>query len=417
MRTERILIKPAHPDYASVRHACATSRKIFNSANYYIRQAFFNGEIISWQQADKYIKLHFKNHYSAIPNAASQTIIKTLGKDWKSFFNGLKQWKKQPNLFHARPKLPNYGKKLKTYIQPFQALRCNEGRIEFPKKLNINPIKVRCCNNQDIQEKDPNKHIIKEIRFVPHGQCFWIEVVYDETKVQPDVASNVLLDKSRVIAIDYGIDNFLTIVSNAVELKPLLVKGKVIKSINQRYNKRKAYYQSQNNTAMIHKLSVNRFCQLNDFFHKVSHKLLNYCLTNDIGKVIIGKNKGWRQHINIGKSNNQTFTQIPYNAMTDKLRYKLAVYGIEVVEQEESYTSKSDALALDILPQYDGQTKYRFKGKRKKRGLYQSSTGKLINADVNGAMNILRKVIGDGFVKDLADKGFVFNPINWQVAS
>ena len=422
MRAERILIKPAHKNYARFLYACGQSRKVFNVANYEIRQAFFNGEILSWQTADKMIKLHFAEHYNSLPNAASQTIIKTLGKDWKSFFKALQSWKKNPSAFKARPKPPYYAKKLKTYIHSFQSMQCIDNYIHFPKKLGIEPIQIKCCDNQSIQEKDKDKHIIKEIRFVPHGQCFWLEVVFDENKALKDNKNDALLSKERAIAIDYGVDNFLTIVSNVVELKPLLIKGKVIKSINQRYNKKKAYYQSQGNKAMIKKLSVKRFCQLNDAFHKISHQLLNYCLKNDIGTVVIGKNNGWKQSINIGKVNNQKFVNIPYNNMTQKLKYKLEAYGIDVIEQEESYTSKSDALVCDNLPVYGGkkvdkenkQQKHKFLGKRIKRGLYQSSCGKLINADVNGAINILRKVIGDGFVKDLANKGFVFNPITWH---
>jgi putative transposase len=416
MRTERILIKPDHKNHASFRYACGQANKVSNLANYQIRQAFFNGEILSWASADKIIKLHFEEHYSSIPNAASQAIIKRLGKDWKSFFKALQSWKKNPNKFKARPKPPKRGYKLKTYTHPFQSMQCIDNEIHFPKKLNILPIKVRCCENQALREKDKAKHIIKEIRFVPHGHCFWLEVVHDEHKALKTNKMDVLLNKDRALAIDYGVNNFLTIVTNVVELNPLLINGKVIKSINQRYNKKKAYYQSQGNKAMIEKLGVRRFCQLTDIFHKISHQLLNYCLLNDIGTVVIGKNDGWKQDINIGKVNNQTFVNIPYNSMTQKIKYKLEEFGIDVIEQEESYTSKSDALVCDSLPTYgvkkeEKKQKHTFKGKRVKRGLYQSSIGKLINADVNGALNILRKVIGDGFIVNLANKGFVFNPV------
>lgn len=138
----------------------------------------------------------------------------------------------------------------------------------------------------------------------------------------------------------------------------------------------------------------------------------------NIGRIVIGKNAQWKNEINIGKVNNQKFTAIPHNALIEKITYKLAAYGIDIEVKEESYTSKSDALACDILPKYEkgNNGNYTFKGKRIKRGLYHSSIGKLINADVNGAINILRKAIGDGFVKDLINKGFVFNPVTWQTA-
>ena len=416
MRTERILIKPNHQAFVPIKMACINACKIYNSANYQIRQAFFNGEIIKWSSADKIIKLHQEKLYSSVPNAASQAVIKKLGDDWKSFFKSLKSFKKSPSKFKKRPKPPKYNDKVKTYIQPFQSLKCVDNYIHFPKKTGINPIKTINCENQGILEKDEKRKIIKEIRFVPHGHCFWLEIIYDP-KIK-NKKENVLLDKERVIGIDLGINNLLTIVSNVENLAPLLVKGKVIKSINQRYNKRKAYYQSQNNNAMIEKISVKRFCQLNDFFHKVSHNLLQYCLKNNLGKVIIGKNDQWKNKINIGKVNNQKFTTIPYNSLIQKINYKLENYVIEVVEKEESYTSKSDALVCDILPKYDKKQtkKYKFLGKRLKRGLYRSSNGKLINADVNGAINILRKVIGDDFVKGLANKGYVYNPVIWCFA-
>jgi putative transposase len=417
MKTERILIKPSNKAFLPIKMACINTCKIYNSANYQMRQAFFNGEKIKWSSADKIIKLKQEKLYSSIPNAASQAIIKKLGDDWNSFFKALKSFKKSPSKFKKRPKPPKYSDKIKSYTQPFQALKCIDNYIHFPKKMGINPIKTMHCENQDIQEKDKKRKIISEIRFIPHGHCFWLEIVYDQN-VKEKKEKKVLLDKERVIGIDLGINNLLTIVSNVESLTPLLVKGKVIKSINQRYNKKKAYYQAQKNTAMIEKLSVKRFCQLSDFFHKVSHNLLQYCLKNNLGKVIIGKNDQWKNKINIGKVNNQKFTNIPYNSLIEKIKYKLENYGIEVIENEESYTSKSDALVCDILPKYtEKQTKkHTFLGKRLKRGLYLSSNKKLINADVNGAINILRKVIGDGFVKILANKGYVYNPVIWCFA-
>lgn len=141
---------------------------------------------------------------------------------------------------------------------------------------------------------------------------------------------------------------------------------------------------------------------------------MTLCLENDIGQIIIGKNIDWKQSVNIGKRNNQQFVSIPHNKLIEQIRYKAQAMGIEIRETEEAYTSKADALALDVLPTYKKGVKHTFSGTRKKRGLYQSSIGKLLNADVNGAMNILRKVIGDDFVKGLADRGCVFQPMRWQ---
>jgi putative transposase len=166
------------------------------------------------------------------------------------------------------------------------------------------------------------------------------------------------------------------------------------------------------NKSMVEKIGLNRYLKLQDYMHKASNQVIQYCLKNDIGKIVIGKNKDWKQNINIGKVNNQKFVNIPFESLISKIEYKAKNHNIEVILQEESYTSKSDALALDNLPKYNKKDnkKHSFLGKRVKRGLYQSSIGKLINADINGAINILRKAIGDGFVQNLVNKGYVFNP-------
>lgn len=404
MRVERQLIKPNDRNYKAVKQACVKAKVLYNQANYYLRQSFFDGEFRSWQKVDKTMKFLHKEQYNSIPNAGSQSIIKRLGANWKGFFNANSDFKKNPDRYTGRPKPPNYSKNLQTYSQPFQALKCVDNHIYFPKKLGIEPIKIISHDNQETLSKDGK---ISEIRFVPHGHCFWLEVIYKEDELK----QKVLLNKSNYIAADLGINNLLTIVSNQT-LQPLLINGKVIKSINQQYNKRVAFYRSKNKPSMIKRLTIERFNKIDDYFHKVSYFLINYCLKNDIGTIVIGKNEGWKNEINLGRVTNQKFVNIPFEKLINLIEYKAESYGIEVIIREESYTSKSDALALDKLPIFDKKTKekHTFLGKRKKRGLYQSSIGKLINADVNGGINILRKEVGDDFVKNLIDSGCVFQP-------
>jgi putative transposase len=419
-KTERILIKPDNGHHKKVHRLCMRSAKVYDQALYYFRQAFFNHETFSWFEADKLLKLKHADLYNQLPNAISQQVIKKLGSDFKSFWQAHKAYKKQPDKFKARPKIPCYrGKKgAKTAIQPAQGLSVIDGQLVFPKKMQLQPLSIHCCKAQALLAKKDTT-IIKEIRYVPHGSCYWIEIIYNEAKTLDENQLNkrkIKLNPNNVFSLDLGINNLVTLISNKADFQPLLFSGKPIKSLNQRFNKQKAVLQNKGHKRLMAHQSVKRFCHINDYFHKVSRKIVELCLENDIGKLVIGKNKHWKQDINIGKTNNQKFVSIPYQSLIEKITYKAQAYGIEVIEQEEAYTSKADSLACDPIPRYKKDRKLVFSGKRKKRGLYQSSVGKLLNADVNGAINILRKVIGDDFVKNLADKGAVFAPMRWKPA-
>jgi putative transposase len=417
--TERILIKPNHSHYNNVRKLCRETASVSNQALYYFRQSFFNHETIKWAAIDKLLKLKHSDKYNVIPNAISQSVIKKIGTDFKAFWQAYKQWQKQPSKFKAKPKIPNY-RALKTAIQPAQGISIRDGYLIFPSKLSLNPMKIRCASKQSVLAKSENA-IVKEIRYVPHGSCFWLEIVYDENKIlHQDIINKrkIKLNEKNVLSIDIGVNNLATLVSNKPDFKPVLISGKPVKSLNQRYNKKKAELQSLAHRKMIGHQSVGRFCAINDYFHKVSHYIVELCIQSDIGHIVIGKNSDWKQNVNIGKVNNQKFVSIPFASLISKITYKAEQYGIKVTMQEESYTSKADSLALDTLPTYQKghSTKHTFSGKRIKRGLYQSVTGKLLNADVNGAINILRKVIGDGFVKNLSNRGAVFAPMRWTPA-
>lgn len=413
--TERILIKPNHSHHKGVKALCRETATITNQALYYFRQAFFNHEPIKWAQVDKLMKVRHSDKYDAIPNAISQQVIKKIGTDFKAFWQAYKQWQSHPENFKAKPRIPHY-QKLKTAIQPAQGVSIRDGHLVFPKKLGLIPIKIHCVNEQAVLTKSDNA-VVKELRYVPHGSCFWLEIVYEQDKVLSQEHLNkrkTKLNANNLFSLDLGINNLVTLVSNKPGFTPILFSGTPVKSLNQRFNKHKAELQSSGHGRVIAHQSVKRFCQISDYFHKVSHEIIEQCLAEDVGKLVIGINPGWKQQVNIGKVNNQKFVSIPFQSLIDKITYKAKQFGIEVICQEESYTSKADALACDNLPVY-GKVKGKpvFSGRRTKRGLYQSSVGKLINADVNGAINILRKVIGNDFVQGLLDKGAVFAPMRW----
>ncbi|MDJ0516226.1 MAG: transposase [Trichodesmium sp. MO_231.B1] len=220
-----------------------------------------------------------------------------------------------------------------------------------------------------------------EVRIVPATSCYIIEVVY-EKKHQPQI------DSTYVAGIDLGIDRLVAISTNKPGVKPMLVNGQPLKSVNQLYNKRKAKYQSvlkgqKKTSRKIEALTYHRNRFVENYLHNTSKLVVNYLVTNRIGIVVIGQNDNWKQGANIGKKNNQNFTQIPHSQLIQQITYKCQLAGVKVIETEESYTSKTSAIDLEK------PCKHRtYVGKRVKRGLFRSATGIVINADVNGSLQI-----------------------------
>lgn len=236
---------------------------------------------------------------------------------------------------------------------------------------------------------------IKEIRIIPkfNARFFEVQYIYEVKEEQRN------LDKTHALAIDFGINNLATCVTN--KGKSFIIDGKKLKSINQWFNKHNAYLQSIKDKQKYGKkptlrqkyLYTSRNNKVNDYMSKAARKIINYCLENNIGTLVCGYNETFQRNSNIGKVNNQTFVNIPFGKLREKLEYLCKLYSLKFVEQEESYTSKSSFFDIDILPKWKANNSqiYPFLGKRIKRGLYQSSTGYTLNADVNGALNILRK--------------------------
>lgn len=234
---------------------------------------------------------------------------------------------------------------------------------------------------------------IKEVRIVPrnNGQFFTIQYVYEQPLEQKNV------DSSKALAIDIGLNNLATCVDT--DGASFLVDGKKLKSINRLYNKQKARLQSvamkqgHKYTKRMDSLTLKRNHQVNDYIKKSARIIMDYCIENQIGNLVVGYTEDFKRNINIGKKNNQQFTQIPFGNLREQLSNLCERYGILYKEQEESYTSKSSFFDNDKLPKWNpsDETKHTFSGKRVKRGLYRTSTGYEFNADVNGALNILRK--------------------------
>jgi putative transposase len=386
---ERHVINRQHQFWNICDQLAFKSKDLYNAANYIQRQYFFD--------SGKYHTLPtlyhlIKNHqaYRALPTKVSKQICKVLVLAWTGFVSAMKAWKKGPSKFLGQPRIPQYkhktdGRNVVVYSDESVS---RPGLRKGFVVLSQSGIKI----STKIESVD-------QVRIVPQKTCYVIEVVY--TAVVPQQTTGY------TAAIDLGLSNLMTATSNNPGIKPLIVNGKPLKAINQLFNKRKSIAQSNNAIRQALDLVHKRNHRVSNYLHTASRRVINWCLANGISQLIVGKNHGWKQEINIGKSNNQHFTAIPHARLIQMLEYKGALAGIKVITTEEAYTSIASALDGDQLPKY-GKATPSFSGKRLKRGLYRSASGSLINADVNGSLNIGRKVIPD-FVKGI--EGLPFIPV------
>jgi len=376
------------------------SKNLYNYTNYVIRQSFINsGKLPSeYDLTGKFAK-RGQPDYKAMPSAQSaQQVIKLLFKNWKSFFKANKAYNNNPSKFKARPKMPTYKKRDGHNIIIFTAqnTKIKDGYIHFPKKAKIDPIKTKVST-------------LKQVRIIPQSTCFVVEIVFEREVKKVDLVNDTWL------SIDLGLNNLVTTFNN-IGKKPFIINGKSVKSINQYYNKKKAKLMSfigdRGTSNQILSLTHKRNNKIDDFMHKTSRYIIDYAIEHKIEKIIIGDNIDWKQSINIGKKNNQKFVSIPHLKLINQIQYKAQEVGIEVILTEESYTSKTDNLALEPLKKVgDTTTPKPYLGRRVKRGLFRSSTMRMVNADVNGAIGIARKVVCERPISELlANRGLVTSP-------
>jgi putative transposase len=386
----------------TIAEMCRASNDIYNQANFLVKKEFNETrKFLGFYHLDKMMKvtpnLDGEINYYRLKAQTTQQILKLLEKNWKSFFRSIKDWKKNPHKYKGMPKPPNFRKSGDKYLIIYtnQNAKIKDGFLKLSKQLSI--------QIPEYVGKDFSK--FNQVRILPKNKGYRIEIIYTQEVQNND------LDYNKYASIDMGLDNLVALVSNT---QPILFSGKILKSFNQWYNKRKAKLSSVKDkmkykgyTKQLYKLEEDRENFTKDYLHKVSKQIITHCIKNDIGNLVIGKNSNWKDSINLGKRTNQKFVQIPHAKLIAYLRYKCELVGINLIEHEESYTSKCDALALEEVKKHDD-----YLGKRVKRGLFQSSVGKLINADVNGALNILRKVVGDSrYVLEIINSGLLLNPI------
>ena len=250
-----------------------------------------------------------------------------------------------------------------------------------------------------IEVKTNHAQSIDQVRIVPRKGFYVVEVIYEKATKQAPV------NPSYYAGIDIGVNNLAALASNKPGFTPVVVNGRPVKSTNQFYNKRKAALQKKlgtiGTTQRMERMTNKRNRRIDQYMHTASKRVVDLLVKEGIGILCIGKNDAWKQEANMGKRNNQNFVQIPHARFIAMLTYKAEPVGIRVEVTEESYTSKASLLDMDPLPvrNNDDETKHTFSGKRVKRGLYRASNGRSINADINGAGNIIRKVAPDAFSK------------------
>jgi putative transposase len=390
---EQIQINKNHELWPYCDKICFAAKNLYNYANYITRQEFINNnKWIRYRKLNKTLKEH--ETYKNLPAQTAQQTLRLLDRNWKSFFKAMKEWRKDKEKFNGKPKLPKYKKKNGRSIAIFTNQQCKikDGYLTFPKT--------------DLKLKTRVEGKLKEVRIVPKGSVYVIEIVYEK-----EVAETKKLPK-RIAGIDLGLDNFATLVNN-IGIKPIVINGKVIKSINQYYNKKKAelmsYVGNRGTSNRIKKLSIKRDNKIKDLMHKISRFVVNWCKQYDIDTLIVGYNAGWKQEIELGKINNQNFVSIPFNTFINMLKYKCEEEGINFILVEESYTS-----GCSFLDNEEINKKNYNSNRRIKRGLFRSNKGILINADVNSGYNIIRKVFPEAFAEGI--EGVGLHPVRLNIA-
>ncbi len=398
--TEQHVIDRDDPRYSVIDAAAFASKNLYNAANYEIRQAYiFEGRYLSYNEMDRRMKGH--EAYKALPAKVSQKVLDQLDQAWKSFFEARKRYRYDPSKFLGEPRLPKYKDKAKgrnVLIYTDQAISrkgLKRGLI-CPSML---PIEVKTRQTS-----------IDQVRIVPRHGYYVVEIVYERQVLQANVNPDLCA------GVDLGITNLAAIASNKPGFIPRLVNGRPLKAMNQWYNKRKAQLQKKlgkpGTTHQMEQLTNKRNRRINHALHTASKQAIDLLVKEGIGTLIIGKNDSWKQEVEMGTRNNQNFVQIPHARFIDMLTYKAELVGIRVILTEESYTSKASFLDLDLLPVRDPMRteEPKFSGRRVKRGLYRASGKRYLNADVNGAYNIIRKGKPDAFnAKEVA--GCVVHPV------
>ena len=378
--TEKEIIYSTDDRFDLIKELCHLSKNLYNASLYDVRQHYFETKSYrTWQsQRPIFTKNHNQDYYALQSHLAGEVLMQ-VGRQFIGFFN---------NKTNKKKRIPKYKDKNDYNVVTFPKITISkQNEFDDDKQLYTYTLCKRSYNLK-IKSTQPN---IKMVKFV-----------YDEVndvikcfKIYEVECKKIKKDNARYFSIDLGLNNIVAIYNN-IGIRPLLYNGRPIKSINQYYNKTNAKLRSElpNNlksSTRLRQLSFKRNNKIDYEMHKISSHIINEAVKNNISKIFIGKNVGWKTEINIGRRNNQNFVNIPHTKLISQLLYKGLLNGIEVIVTEESYTSKASFFDKDKLPIYGESDNLKFSGERIKRGLYRDSKENLWNADLNGAGNIMRK--------------------------
>ena len=379
--TEREIIYSTDERFDLIKNLCHLSKNLYNASLYDVRQYYFETKSYrTWQSQAPLFSKNKQPDYYALQSHLAQQVLMQVGRQFLSFFN---------NKSNKKKRIPKYKDKNGYNVITFNKVTISR-QVDFDEDRQIYTYTLcKRSYNLKIKSTKPN---VKMVKFV-----------YDEVndlikcfKIYEVERPKLKKDNSRYFSIDPGLNNIVSIYNN-IGIRPLLYNGRPIKSINQYYNKTNAKLRSElpNNiksSKRLKQLSFKRNNKIDYEMHKISTHIINEAVKNNISKIIIGNNVGWKNEINIGRRNNQNFVNIPHTKLFNQLLYKGLLNGIEVIFTEESYTSKASFFDKDELPVYGKNDNYKFSGKRITRGLYKDIKGNLWNADLNGGGNIMRKV-------------------------
>lgn len=400
---------------------CRLSKELYNRCNFLMRRSWFSNveakkqdPEAEWKpqpglpelvQETKDLECFGRLHNT---KTAKQTIRKCVS-DWSNFRASLKAYKKNPSLFLRRPKPPYYKDSMAQVIFYNETIRNGQTGKELDRLEPTNG-----CFSLPWDGR-PYKQVV----VTPKKFGFVVDVQYDSNDRKEKKKSRKRMSKKRICSIDIGLNNLAAITLGQKRSKgfqmltnPILVNGRVPKSFNQWYNKQLAKQMSNGAKSPSKRILRKRYFRIENYFHHVSKFVVDLCLEHGIPRIVIGRNKGWKNGMNLGRRTNQKFHSMPFHLLIEKIRYKAALEGIEVVLTEEAYTSKASFLDGDPLPRWEKDMETpRFSGRRKHRGLYVSSGEYALNADVNGSLNIGRKVISESPSMGIADRSLAARPV------
>lgn len=399
-----------------LREMCSLSRSVYNESLYNIRQHYFAEGSYLRYEANYHLVKNSDNYRRLGANVAQQS-MKGADASCKAFF-GLLKLAKSGKYQGWKARMPKYLKEDAFYKVVFSQAQISDDKFRVPVSFEM-----RKSYKEPMFIKIP-PHIrdkkIRQIHIVPkyNGKYFEVRYMFDDMdEEKPEI------DVTLALGIDLGVNNLATCVTNTGE--SFIIDGKKLKSINQWYNKELSRLSSikdlqgiKHYTKRQYRLTTKRNNRVNNYIYCAAKKIVKYCVNNKIGNIVVGYNDGFQSRVNLGKVNNQNFVMIPIGRLKNRIEYLCTQYGINFVEQEESYTSKASFFDNDEMPKWNPQNpvKSKFSGRRIRRGLYITSTKTKMNADVNAALNILRKSnLTDLTV--LQARGSVSSPLRFKIES